>query len=376
MLIKTSPQIPLRRIVLIIICCFSLCSCIKTKDSKGWSLYKKVNKVLDSFEGGDKKKEIILDLMEQIKCLDVNQSYVLLPLSRFFLRAGYHSGDIYSEGSLKEASDLTLLSIKENPDFFDNYYYGYYTFKFKKDYELARICINRAERIRPYSSRLLLMKADYLRDHNEIKLAEKYAKNAIWLSYFTFDEKVRFNALEILRTIYRANEELDKAEACYKKQMAIYPQSRFMKINYSKFLYYYKDDYDKSIYYGEQALVSDKPTMEKYVLAKAYYKKAKELCWKERNYKEAIPYFEKKIEIDRLLSPPGNSLNSFYGLGISYYRVGYQEKNPQMVLKAKDNLEKALELKPDFDLAKEELDKVERSIKALRDKGIIAQNLL
>ena len=89
--------------------------------------------------------------------------------------------------------------------------------------------------------------------------------------------------------------------------------------------------------------------MAHYKLSIAYYKKAAKLQWEEEKYKEAREYFLKSLEHNP------SHVNSYYGLGMSYYHTGYDSKNKSEIVKAKHSLEKVLKLDPQHEEAQEYL---------------------
>jgi len=153
---------------------------------------------------------------------------------------------------------------------------------------------------------------------------------------------------------YRAQEKVELAESSYLARIDLKPNSAWTRVNYSAFLAKLKLDYDKAIEQGKIALKLMDFGMGHYVLGNAYYEKGVHLQWTKKRYKDSRKYF--------LLAIDHNPYNpdAYYGLGVSYYMTGIKNKDRFQIIKSEEALYRAVQLNPDYQQAKKQLDKVRK----------------
>ncbi|UCF57035.1 MAG: tetratricopeptide repeat protein [Deltaproteobacteria bacterium] len=78
-----------------------------------------------------------------------------------------------------------------------------------------------------------------------------------------------------------------------------------------------------------------------------------------REYKEALRYYEMALEFDP------ESAYTYYSLGVVYHSIAFQEKNFDLVKKAEENYLKALKIDPNHKESKKELEKLRKGMKTL-----------
>jgi tetratricopeptide (TPR) repeat protein len=129
-------------------------------------------------------------------------------------------------------------------------------------------------------------------------------------------------------------------------------------INYSNFLCF-KHKYDQAITYGKKALALMDFGMGHHVLANAYCKKGENLYWNKN-----LPTDSKECFLTAIRHEPTNAA-AYYGLGMSYYSLGYPDKDISLLKQSEAALAQSLELDPNLYLAQDALDKVRQVLKRI-----------
>jgi tetratricopeptide (TPR) repeat protein len=75
---------------------------------------------------------------------------------------------------------------------------------------------------------------------------------------------------------------------------------------------------------------------------------------RSRDYESAIYYYEKGLRFD-----PENA-DAYYAMGICYHSMAYEARDADLSEQAKVNYERALEIDPDHQEAKGELEKLHK----------------
>ena len=284
---------------------------------------------------------------------------VYIGLGRLAYKQAYISGRKYSPDGLKRAQAYLSAALDIDPNSFDAYFYRAYAYFFSKDMDLARDDAEHARELNPGSARTALLFAEIAFGEKDYEQAETIAMSIVATPG---DKKILTDAYKILQKVYRARRQYDLVEAMYLKFIELDPDSAWNLSNYSGFLIR-RGEHDKAIEFGEKALELMNFRMVHRVLAKAYYKKGAELYWKQRKHEEARPYFENAIKHD------ANHTNAHYGLGMSYYRSGNDDKLVADLERSESYLVRTLELDPDHKLAKTGLIKLRALLARVEQKG-------
>ncbi len=75
-------------------------------------------------------------------------------------------------------------------------------------------------------------------------------------------------------------------------------------------------------------------------------------CYRNRKYEDAIEYHEMALDYD-----PSNAY-AYYGMGMACYSMGYHSRNLDLVDKAEEHFINALDLNPDDEASKKQLEKI------------------
>ena len=77
-------------------------------------------------------------------------------------------------------------------------------------------------------------------------------------------------------------------------------------------------------------------------------------CYRNRKYEDAIEYHEMALDYD-----PNNAY-AYYGMGMASYALGYHSRNVDLIDKAEEYFIDALELNPDDQASREQLEKIRK----------------
>lgn len=89
------------------------------------------------------------------------------------------------------------------------------------------------------------------------------------------------------------------------------------------------------------------------------YNKKGYLCYKRKQYKEAINYYEMAISFD-----PENTY-AYYGKGIVHHTVAYKNQDTRLLEEAETNYLKALKIDPSHPGSKKELERLRRTMEKM-----------
>jgi len=324
-------------------------------ESENQSRYEKALLLMDEYTGDPSLLKKAHELLKEIEIDAPNSKYVFVGYARLLYKSGYINYQNYNKDSIEKSKAYIEKAILIDPNFFDAYFYGAYPYLFSKDFVRANQLANHAEKLAPNSA-----KVDVL--HGEIAKKEGNYDAVIMNATAAIEKmpnnKVLIDAYYQLISAYKSKKEYDLVESMYQKVIEIEPSSPWVRVNYSSFLSDVRKNYDESIEQGEIALGLMDFGMGHKVLGKAYYAKAAQLHWKEKQYEESIRYYLLSIEHD-----PANS-NAHYGLGMSYYIIGYNNKDKSQIIQAEMFLDKAVQINPDNNQAIEQL----KNVKLLRRK--------
>jgi tetratricopeptide (TPR) repeat protein len=339
-------------IILALIFCFTLFIDVFCADDPNFGaqadeLYRKATELIDNYEGNTEQLREATIYLKTI--LDKNPNYALayVGLARVEYKLAYINYDNYERRNLEYAQEYLTEALKLNPNLFEAYLARGYTYLFQKNLSKAKKMVDELNRIRPQNLDAQLLLAEIMKKEKKydeaLNLAKEVAEGANL-------KRLKMGAYGLLDEIYIIKKEYDLAEKSYLAQLELSPHSPWVKVNYSSFLID-RGNYDKAIEMAKGALEEMKFGMGRYTLARAYYKKAFDLCWNKKDYENAIRYFKLVLEQDP------ESPDTYYSLGVCYSQLSYQTKDVKLLDQAEAAFRKALEIDPHHSLSKKALKK-------------------
>ena len=339
--------------IILFVCFNPLAQAVETENQ---TKYNKAQNLIDESHGDTNQLKKALKLFQAIAESNPNSKYVLVGYGRLTYKTGYINYSNYDQAFLEQSNDYFEKAITISPSFFDAYYYGAYPYLFSKDYEKAKQMVNQAQKLSPESAKVDILLGQISKKENNYNAVVKYASLALGKSS---DNKILTDAHSLLSGAYKKQNKYALAENSYQTIIEIEPNSAWARINYSGFLRKYIKNYDKATEQGKLALELMDFGMGHKVLGDAYYAKAAQLHWKKKEYDKSKKYF--LLAIDKNPS----KANAYYGLGMSYYRVGHKNKDKDQIIQAEKALEKAIKINPEHKQAIEQLDNVKNLLRVL-----------
>jgi tetratricopeptide (TPR) repeat protein len=326
---------------------FELLYCVRGIDEQLY--YKDVMQILDNYDGMTpdllRAEELIKEMFKSNK----KSAPAYVAMGRLAYKSGYINGKTYEEGSLENAIKYFEKAIKIQPDFFDAFYFGTYPYIYLKNVENACKFADKAKEIDHSSLKVSLLYAEIAKIRKDVVAVEAFSRKVLDGSD---DKKLLSDAMSLLIWVYKSQKRYDLAEEYYKKTIEL-EQNAWSMINYSSFLNS-RERYDESILYGEKALRLMNFSMGHHILSKAFYGKSADLCWKRKQYFTAAEFFDSSVQHDSL------NENAWYGLGLCYYHMGYDNKNVIQLKKAKEALKTSISLNPNFKQASSTMENLQK----------------
>lgn len=310
-------------------------------------LYQKALNILDNYGGNTYSLYEAQGYLKRIVELNPNYALSYVGLARAEYKLGYINYDNYEPQNLESAHLYLNKALEIDPKLYEAHIAKGYVYLFQKDLANATNMAQAAENLKPNQAQTDILFAEIASKENNLVEAEKKARDVL---NKTQEKRLRVTAHEVLGGIYRLRKDYKAAEETYLERIKLEPKSAWSKINYSSFLIK-MGNYDKAIDYAKQALAQMDFGMGRHILAQAYYKKAYDLCWKQKNYKLAQNYFKLSLEQE------ADNPDAHYGLGVCYRFISYELKDKSLIDKSNESFKKAIELNPNHELAKKELQK-------------------
>ena len=319
-------------------------------------LYTEAQHLMDGYSGNTGNLLQALALVQKLGERYPDSAMTYVAAGRLAYKMGYINRSNYQPRSLEIAIQAFDRAIALDPDCSDVYYYGAYPYIFRRDLKSARSMAERFRDLEPDTGRAALLFANIAKKEKSYDEAVQHAQRALAPSS---TPKTVEEAHGILSNVYRLQKKYELARQSYLKLIQMDPGSPWKLINYSEFLIR-TSEYDEAIKYGEKSLALMDFGMGHHVLAKAYYKKGVQLYWEERQHVAAGKYFRLATQHD------SRHTNAFYGLGMSLYSQGHQNRNLAKLKEARTALETALSLQADHKQAGEQLQRLQKLITAVQ----------
>ena len=334
----------------------ALATCADLQSADEQSLYAEAQKAMDNYPGDQDGLEKADNMLNIIYRNNPQSALAQTGLGRLAYLKGYINRTNYEQSSLNEAHSHFAKALSINPNLFDAWIYGANPYIYEKNYAQAKKYVRKAEGIRPSSPKVDLLYATIAKNENNIGEVERRSQRVI---NNTSDPKSLGDAYSLMTWVYQRQKRYDLADKTYLRIIELNPNSAWSKINYSQYLILHKR-YDEAIDYGKRALEIMDFGMGHYALSQALCGKGVDLYWKEKRPAEAKNYFEAAVQHD-----PDNA-SAFYGLGMSYYSTGHQNKNVEEIEKAEKALRRAIQLNPNLQQAKVALNRLELLLRAVK----------
>jgi tetratricopeptide (TPR) repeat protein len=321
-------------------------------------LYKDAMKLIDSYNGDSAKLYKALYKIEQLKRLNSQSKYYFISYAEYLRMDGFLSGRNYKEDSLVQSKIFIEKALEVDPDFFDTYYLGVFTYLYSSDLITTEKFIKKLEALsktKEDSVKILHVKSAVAEKEKKFDLLISYSKQILEEN---ISESNNLSAMYELAFAYENTNKYDEAEEYYKKIINIEP-SAWNFHNFANFYYYRKKDYDKAIEYEKQALSIANFPLARKILGKAYYKKAAKLYWDEKWYQDSLEYFLLAVRFYP-------TSNAYYGLGLAYYQIGHGLKDKKLIYKSKEAFERSLYINPENQHSLKQLKRVNKLIDWLK----------
>lgn len=310
-------------------------------------LYKKAAILLDNYTGNTEHLREATIYLKTI--LNKNPDFALayVGLARVEYKLAYINYDNYNRKNLEYAQEYLSEALRINPNLFEAYLARGYVYLFEKNLPKAKKMVDAMNRLKPQDTDTKLLLAEIAQREKKYDEAVRLAQEVIEESK---EKRLKMGAYGILDQIYNIRKEYGLAEKSYLAQLELSPHSPWVKVNYSAFLLE-RGNYDKAIDLAKAALSEMNFGMARYTLARAYYKKAFDLCWNKKDYQNAVVYFKLVLEQDP------DSPDTYYSLGVCYSQLAYKDKDAKLLQDAEDAFRKALAIDPGHELSKKALKK-------------------
>ncbi len=310
-------------------------------------LYQKACDILDNYSGNVGYLYKAQQYCQKILEKNPKNALAYVGLARTEYKMGYINYDNYDEDSLKSAQFYLDRALQINPSQFEAYIAKSHVFLFQKDVPNAIQTVAKAQALKPGDPDVLLLEAQIaLKQKNWDEAKEKATK----ILDETKENRLKLAAWGIVRSVCLKQKDYAQAEKTYKEELALDPRDPWVQINYASFLTD-RGEFDKAIELGESSLKEMDFGMGHHVLSRAYYKKGYDLCWKKKDYENARTCLEAVVKHD-----PQN-VDAYYGLGVCYRFISYKLKDRDLLNQSEQAFKKALEINPDYEPAKKELEK-------------------
>ena len=304
------------------------------------SLYERARTLVDNYQGNTKSLYEAQEILNQILEYNPNYAKAYVGLARMYSAIAFNSRGQSGEKGLEQALTYLSKALDINPDLFEAHVTKAYIYISLEDIERAKRSFESAEKIKPYSARINILRAKIALKEGHYDIAIKEANKGLNKTDYKPYKKV---ALRTIGEVSWHNKDYDGMDKMHKQLVDLYPNSPWMKNNYGAFLISMRE-YDKAIAQLKEALEIMSFGMAHKNLSEAYYWKGAQYFWEIKEPENAIEYFTLSLENDP------NNVNSYYGIG-SYYISKFKSSNKfeekcDYLYQAEENFQKMLEIEP------------------------------
>ncbi|MCB1853075.1 MAG: tetratricopeptide repeat protein [Gammaproteobacteria bacterium] len=267
----------------------------KDKNPELYREFDQARNILDSWRGERAKLSQAQQLLASVIKTDAIYAPAYRELGRLYIMVGYKNRDNYDPRSLSPAEAAIRKSIEIEPGYADAYVLLGHLYTNMKQYDQARSALQKGESLGTKSPWIQLNWAALLEKQGEFEAAVKRYK--VVVDSNTPNKKAYGAALEGLIKYYIVKDDLEAADAWYKRQLVYEPSNAWAWGNYAGFLLCRRNDVDGAIKNGEKALSIMNYGIGRFTLACALYTKWAQEMQKGNTGSATQAVFERAYEL-------------------------------------------------------------------------------
>lgn len=241
------------------------------KNPELYETFSSARNLIDAYRGEVSKLIEADKLLRQVLVLDDRFAPAHREYGRLIQLSGFINYRNYEQGTLEQAVQAIMNSIKIEPKYADAYVLLAHIYTEKKDYFQAKWSLELAKTIGTQSPWLDLNWADLLNAQN--KKNEAFALYQKVVESKTSNKRAFLVALSGMTKYYRSQGDYKKAKQSFLKEIEFDPNSAWQWVNYSEFLLFYYGDTDGAIENARKSLELMDFGAGRYMLACALYTK-------------------------------------------------------------------------------------------------------
>ncbi len=243
----------------------------RSKNSELYQQFDQARNILDAWRGEGEKLSQAQKILQSILKKDATYAPAFLELGRAYIMAGYINRNNYDATALSPAEASIKKALEIEPNYADAYVLLGHLYTNIKQYNEARIALQKADSIGTQNPWLQINWATLLEKMGDWDGAAK--RYQIVFDSKTQNRKAYEGALEGLITCSIHKGDMDAADRWHKEQVAYSPSSAWAWGNYASFQLFEHNDVSGAIKNGEKALSIMDYGMGRFILACALYTK-------------------------------------------------------------------------------------------------------
>lgn len=319
--------------------------------SKASETNSKIKNILDTYRGNTSELKDAYNLLMPLLKNNPKDAMAYVNLSRLICKAGYIMYREYKPGSLEKAQEALDQAIALDSELFDAYYHGVYLYIRSNNIHKAKQFALKAQEMDPDSPKTDLIFSAIALEEDNLDEVIRRSKSALTKSN---DKSIIHDSYFDLSKAYKQRKEYKQVDAIYKQMIELYPNDPWELDSYANFLYH-RGNYDKAIEFGEKALSIMDFGMARKHLGKAYYQKAVKQLWEYKHYEASLNNFLLAVKYRP-------TAKGYYGLGISYWHCGQNNRQVALLKKAEAALIQSVELDPEHQQAIKQLKNLQEQL--------------
>ena len=316
------------------------------------SEYQQADDILRKWEGDKAQLADAKNRLMAIVAKDKGYALAYVGLAKVEVRTESDSDDESPNESLARAYKFSQHALKLNPDLYEAHLTAGWIARYERDTDKAREEADAAEKIRPNTAGVRLLRADIELSGDDPRETVKHAKQALEVATDPYDKAA---AYRYLIEAYEFGSHLEEADHAYQEMLKCTPDSSSAHARYSALLLY-RDDVDGAVQHAEKAMSLFKSPLAEATFANACLKKAQTL-WDANQVAESAKYVTKIAEL------PGDNARVSFALGKFYEDAAVRGRDKDMRKKALVSYKKAVELDANFEDAKRAVERLEKSVR-------------
>ena len=317
------------------------------------SEYRQADDILRKWEGDKAQLEDARSRLMAIVAKDKGYALAYVGLANVEIRTKPDNEDESPTVHQERAYKFSQHALKLNPELYEAHLAAGWIARHERDTDKAREAAEAAEKIRPNTAGVRLLRADIGLTGDDPRETVKHAKDALEVATDPYDKAA---AYRYLVEAYEFGSHLEEADHAYQEMLKATPDSSSAHARYSALLLY-RDDVDGAVQHAEKAMSLFKSPLAEAVYAQAYLKKA-QMLWDANQVAESTKYVEKIAEL------PGSNARVSFALGKFYENAAVRGKDKAMRKKALVSYKKAVELDANYEDAKRAVERLEKTVSA------------